>query len=339
MVKLTPFRVEPKAFHETIVMPQFGDILEGDVLRPSPEEGDWQIIDNASSKVPIMDLFGKGNILKRRDATCKLIYSPVARMAARYIEDEKLYGATEDCQEEFYQGCFEDYEQQNWEVFGQHIMEFLNKGVSEDLYVGKYFGDITRASDPSGYWNWNKFNGIWPAYFRYVQLGLVKTPIAIPEGELTPSEAHDLLAEMYAGQDPILKNMPGRDKAFYTSQSVYDAYGDWLFTAGGATFTITELQAGTAKLYYKGIEIRPKYWDGVLTALNGGVNAAHAAILTVRGNFLYKTDSTYGGGPKRNEAVRYWWSDDDNVWRRQIHMRAGTELAAPQLSVLAITEL
>ncbi len=87
---------------------------------------------------------------------------------------------------------------------------------------------------------------------------------------------------------------------------------------------------------YKGIEVRVKPWDGILAGLNGGV-AAHAIVLTVKGNFLFATDNTYGGGPYLNEAVRVWYSNDDNVWKRQIHMKAGTELVNPQMMVLGIT--
>lgn len=337
MINLKPFRVDPKSFHELIIMPQFGDIIDsesGNITQPSDEEGDWMIMDNESSRMPIMDLFGNKNILKRRDATCKLIYSPVARLGTRYIVDEKLYAATEDCQEEFYQGCFEDYSQANFDVFGEQVMPILEKGVASDLYSNKYFGDLTRASDPNGLWSWNKFDGIFTQYLKYVTQGLLAAPIALPSGDVTPLQAFTLLNQMVEEQDELLSTFDDGDKAIYADKKLVRAYWNYLQQTGFTS--IQDRQGGIGKLEVQGIELKIKKWDGILYSLNGGTQA-HAAILTLKGNFLYKTNSKYGGGAKRNEAVRVWWSDDDNVWKRQIHLRAGTEIAAPQHSVLAMT--
>lgn len=340
MVKLTPFRVDPLSFHEMVIMPNFGDVIDdetGSVTIPSMEEGDWMVVDSPKHRVPVIDVFGGTNLIKRRDATCKLIYSPVARLANRWITDENLYAATEDCQEEFYQGCFEDYTNKDWEAFGRNVMPMMEKGVATDLYTNKYFGDLTRQSDPNGLISWNKFDGIWAHYFNYVAEGVVDTPIAIPGGAITPADAYAVLAGLYAGQDQLLDAFDDADKAYFVDKAIYDAYGDWLISgSNNGAISLTDLQAGRARLYFRGIEVKWKKWNGILKQLNGGT-AAHAAILTLRGNFLYKTDSTYGGGPMRNEAVRVYYSEDDDVWRRKIYMRGGTQVAAPQHSVLAIT--
>lgn len=337
MISLVPFKVDPKSFHELIIQPQFGDILDdsGDVLTPSPEEGDWMIVDSTRHNMPVIDMFGGQNLLKRRDATCKLIYSPVAKLGVRYISDEKIYAATEDCQEEFYQGCFEDYEQQNFDIFGENVMPMMEKGVAADLYTNKYFGNLARPSDPNGVWSWNKFPGIFDFYVKYVAAGLVAAPLAIPAAP-TPLQVFTLLNQMVANQDEILDSWEDEEKAIYVNKKLYDLLGDYYILSGVGFIKLDELQAGRARLYVRGIEVKWKKWNGVLKALNGGVQA-HAAILTIKGNFLYKTDSSYGGGPRRDEAVRIWWSDDDNVWRKQIHLRAGTQIAAPQHSVLAWT--
>lgn len=337
MIQITPFRVDPKSFHELIVQPQFGDILgeDGNVTQPSDEEGDWMIIDSQRHSLPIIDMFGGQNLIKRRDATCRLIYSPVAKLGARYITDEKLYAATEDCQEEFYQGCFEDYTAQNFDIFGEKVMPMLEKGVAADLYSNKYFGDITRPSDTNGVWSWNKFNGVFAHYAEYVTQGVVAAPIAIPANP-TPAQVYALLNQMVADQDEILDSWDDSEKAIYVNKKLYDLLGDYYIMGGVGFINLAELQAGRATLAVRGIEVRPKKWNGILKALNGGTQG-HAAILTLKGNFLYKTDSTYGGGPRRNEAVRIWWSDDENVWKRQLHFRSGTNIAAPQHTVLAWT--
>lgn len=340
MIKLIPFKVDAKAFHEMVIMPNFGDIVDenGNVTLPSMEEGDWMVVDSPKHRVPIIDVFGGTNLIKRRDATCKLIYAPVGRLGNRWISGEDLYAATEDCQREFYQGCFEDYSRQDFEKFGSQIMPMLAKGVAADLYTNKYFGDITRAADPNGIISWNKFDGIWAHYFNYVSQGIVEAPIAIPAGAITPANAYALLLSMYSAQDELLDAYDEEDKAFYVDKDIYDAYGNYLLVGNNnGSISLTELQQGHSKLYFNGIEVKPRKWKGILKQLNGGTQA-HAAILTLRGNFLYKTDSTYGGGPYNDEAVRVYYSEDDDVWRRQMHMNGGTQIAAPQHSVLAITE-
>ena len=330
MPELVPFRVEPRAFHELIVMPQFGDVLDaetGQVTIPSDEEGDWMIMDDVVHSRPILDLFGGQNILKRRDATCKLIYSPVARLGARSIKTDKLYAATEDCQEEFYQGCFEDFSQENFDIFGEKVMPIMEKGVATDLYTNKYFGDVTRSSDINGIWSWNKFDGIFTHITKYVADGTIPVgqTFAIAGGAITPAQANTALQAAYDRQDGKMMFFDDDLKAFYVNKKLAQAYYDYLIQSGNTV--LTERMSGAPILFFKGIRVRIKKWDGVLAALNNGVH----------GNFLYGADSKYGGGPRRNEAVRIWWSDDDNVWKRQIHMKSGTEIPAPQHIVLGIT--
>lgn len=338
-MKLTPFRVQPKAFHELIIMPQFGDVLDNDgkVTIPSDEEGDWQIMDDVAYERPIMDIFGGQNILKRRDATCKLIYSPVARLGARYIRTTKLYAAVEDCTEEFYQGAFEDYEQENFEMFFEQVMPIIEKGVATDIYTNKWFGDVSRASDVNGLWSWNKFDGIFTQYAKYIADNTIPAAqtFTIPSGTLTPAQANTALQTAFDKQDGIMKFYDKTMKVFYVDDDLAEAYHDYLVQAGHTV--MSDRMSGKPILYKKGILVKPKKWDGVLAALNAGTEA-HAVILTLQGNFLYGADSKYGGGPKRNEAVRIWYSDDDGVWKRQIHLKAGTEIAAPQHSVFGMTE-
>lgn len=316
MPELKPFRVEPKAMHELIIMPQFGDVLDaetGQVTIPSDEEGDWQIMDDVVYQRPIMDLFGGQNILKRRDATCKLIYSPAARLSARYIRTEKLYAATEDCQEEFYQGCFEDYEQENFDIFFENVMPILEKGVATDIYTNKWFGDVSRSSDVNGVWCWNKFDGIFKHYADYIADGVIPASqtFTIPSGTLTPTQANAALQSAYDKQDGMLMYFDDDLKAFYVDKKLSQAYYDYVIQSGQTV--IADRMSGAPILFFKGIRVKVKKWDGVLAALNAGTEA-HAVILTLQGNFLYGADSKYGGGPRRNEAIRIWWSDDDNVW-------------------------
>lgn len=334
------FKVSSEVFHELVVMPMFGDTLDNNnTLSASTEEGDWSVIDSPKHKVPVIDIFGNTNVLKRRDATCKIIYSPAATLGKRFIYGEDLYAATEDCQGEFYQGSFEDWKKGDWDVFGEKVMPILFKGVAADMFTNKYFGDITRASDPNGIHSWNKFDGLFTQLTKYVDQGIIATPSAIAAGAITPANAVAVLDALYAGQSELLSDMNDEDKAFYVDKDIYDAYGDWLIVGShNGSISYAEMQAGRQRLFYKGIEVKPKKWGGILKALNGGTKA-HAALLTVRGNFIFKTDSTYGGGENRDEAVRMWYSMDDDVFRRQMYVQGGTEVIAPQLVVMAITEI
>lgn len=333
------FRVSSEVFHELVVHPHFGDTLDNnDNLVPSTEEGDWAIIDSPKHRVPVIDVFGHTNVLKRRDASCKIIYSPAAKLSNRWIWGEDLYAATEDCQSEFYQGSFEDWKREDWENFGMHVMPILYKATGTDLFTNKYFGDITRSADPNSIHSWNKFDGVFTQYAKYVSQGIVATPTAIAAGTISAANAYTLLSSMYAAMPELLADMDDEDKCIYVNKDIYDAYGDWLITGtNNGAISYSELQAGRQKLYFKGIEVKPKKWNGILKALNGGTKA-HAAILTVRGNFLFKTDSTYGGGENRDEAVRMWYSMDEDVWKKQLYVQGGTEIIAPQLTVLAITD-
>lgn len=337
-VSLTPFTVSPRSMHELIVMPQFADVLDdnGTVTMPSPEEGDWAIMDDVVVSRPIIDLFGKSNILKRRDATCKIIYSSVGRMSDREIRTTKLYAGIEDCAEEFYQGAFEDWSAENFDVFGSHIMPLMDKAVATDLYTNKYFGDVTRASDVNGIYSWNRFDGIFTWYFRYIADGTIPAAqtFAIAGGDITPSNANAALASAFGKQDGLFKLFPKKDKVIYVDEDLAEAYWDYVVAAGQSS--IQDRMSGKATLYFKGIEVKTKLWSSTLAALNGGT-AAHVVILTLRGNWLFAADSKYGGGPRRNEAIRVWYSMDDDVWRRQLHMKAGTQIIAPQHTVIGIT--
>lgn len=339
-ISLTPFRVAPRQFHELIIMPQFGDTIDtSGVTQPSPEEGDWMIMDNVVYQRPIIDLFGGQNVLKRRDATCKLIPSPVGRLGNRFIRVEELYAYTEDCVKEFYQGCFIDFEQENFDIFFENVMPLLEKAVATDIYTNKYFGDITRAADVNGIWSWNKFDGVFTKIAEYVADGTIPSgqTFSIAGGPITGADAVAALKSAYDKQSVQMKTIDASEKAFYVDQELADAYWDYLVATGSCnTISLADRQAATPIMRYRGIELRVKRWDGILAALNGGTSA-HVVLLTLRGNFVYGTDSNYGGGPRMNEAVRIWYSMDDDIWKRQIHLKAGTQIAAPQFIVLGIT--
>ncbi len=142
--------VGPKSYFELLVKPHFADLLpEGPF---SGTLGEFTVMDDVSSKRKIVDILGNQNILKRRDASCNIVFSPVGKAAIRSIETDEIYGATKHCENEFYKGCLEDYRNKD-PKFRDYIMDFFLKAIRVDVTSNAYFGDIDRAADPSGVWN------------------------------------------------------------------------------------------------------------------------------------------------------------------------------------------
>lgn len=342
LIQLEPFQVAPLAFYELILLPEFGDTIDTTGMpQPSDEEGDWMIMDDVVAKRPIIEVYGGNNVLKRRDQTCKIIYSPIGRLGNRFIYTEEVYAATEDCQREFYQGCFKDFQRKNFQVIYEKMMPILEKAVSVDVYTNKYFGDVSRAADPNGIWSWNKFDGIFTQFAKYIAQGLIPASqtFSIPGGVIAPIDAFNVLSQAYESQPDIMETLDPQDKAFYVDIQLANAYWDYLILTGSCNQnSLSDRQKATPTMFFRGIELRVKRWNGVLAALNGNV-AAHVCLLTIRGNFIFATDKNYGGGPNEDEAVRAWYSMDDDVWRKQIHLRAGTEWGAPTFVVLGMTNI
>ena len=73
--------------------------------------------------------------------------------------------------------------------------------------------------------------------------------------------------------------------------------------------------------------------------MNGNKNA-HACILTIRGNFVFATDKTYGEAtPEGVKALMVWYSYDELTWKYANFMRAGTGIAYPEHMVFAMTNI
>lgn len=326
---------------ELLVQPMFADILPTFTGAYNGTLSEFQVMDNVSLSrgTPLVELFGKGNILKRKEASCKTDWSNVATSGARKITITELYGAVEDCQEEFYQGCLKDFREMS-PKFRALILEYFRKIMYLDLAVNSYFGDVTRAGDTQNRYSWNAYDGIFTKIASYIITGRIPAGqhVSIPAGDITPADAYALLQDMYDRQDEIMDTEADSNKAFYVNKKLAKAYERYLQSVGnGSCCGVEYIQNGIPTLSFEGIPIYVEpLWDSVLKALNGGTQA-HAAILTLRGNFIFGTDKSYGGGPNLNQGLRVWWSDDDEVWRYKMYLAAGTELIAPQHMVVGTT--
>lgn len=340
MPDMIPMTVSSQALYETIIHPHFADLIPAGEYRGTLSE--FTVMNDVTSSRRIIDILGGRNILKRRDASCKIEFSTIGKLKTRRIEVDKIYGAVQDCEDEFYVGCLEDFQNQS-ETFRNYIMDFFEKAIRVDLDSNAYFGDIARADDPSGLWSWNVFDGIFKKYAAYINDGTIAAAqtTAIPDGAVSPTNANAYLDFLFDNQTTIMKSLPPVMKAFYVSDSIFRGYQKFLQNIGGG-FNIEYYTNGIPKLAKEGIPVLLEpTWLPIMTALNGGTEA-NAAILTIRGNFVFATDKSYGVyDSKTNKyvALKVWYSDDDNVWKYVVYMKAGTEVALPEHTVMAITNI
>lgn len=331
------YNVDGNGTFQTIVMPQFGDVLDenGDVMITSAEEGDWTVMDDVPYKETLFELFGSRNLLKRRDATCKIIRSSLGRVGARYITTEKLYIAAENCQQELYRGAFRDWESRS-DVFQERALEIIQRAAGDDIFSNKWFGKESRIANAN--WSLNKFNGIFFWINQAIADGTIPAgqTLTIPDGEITDADAYALLADMVDSQDDILYNSDDADKAIYCDKKLAKKAWRYLVSIGQAT-PAQKAQGMPATFTIEDIEVRTQKWAPILTEL-GGDAFTYAAVLTFKGNFVFATDTKYGKGPNNaGPALSVWYSQDDDVTRWELHLKAGTQLGYAKHAVVALS--
>ena len=328
--------INPAAYYELLVKPNFADLIPDGAYNGTL--GEFTVMDDVSSKRKIVDILGTRNILKRRDASCNITFSPVGKANIRQIETDPLYAATTQCDNEFYQGCLEDFRNSD-PKFTDFIMDFFLKAIKADIDSNAYFGDIERANDTNDVWNWNSFDGVFKQYAKYINDGTIAAnqTTALADGAITPQDAYNYLHWAWGQQDIFLKFMPDNAKAFYVSQSILDAYEEYLILTSGA-FNIQLYANGVPNLKFKRIDVLPEpTWNPIMNALNGGTEA-HAVVLTIRGNFVFATDKTYGERTDEGtKALMVWYDKNSLAWKYANFMRAGTGIAFPEHSVIGLT--
>ncbi|TWP28426.1 hypothetical protein ETU09_05745 [Apibacter muscae] len=340
---MKPLIIESHAMYDLIVHPNFENIAGNYSGSYSGTLNEFTVYNDVSlsNGTPIIDIFSKNNNLQRKDASCKTNWKQIAKGSTRKIKIDELYGATEDCQEEFYQGCLADFSKYS-PKFQEMILNFFKESLGTDLASNSYFGDISRPDDEEEEWSWNKFDGIFAKYAKYIEKGGDLKPTvldAVPEGDISGPQAYAIFKEAYENQSYILQGKPGFSKAFYVDWDLANGLKNYYQQIGANGGIIGYLMNGIPTLMFEDIPVFVEpIWKPVLTRLNKG-KKAHALILTLRGNFLFGTNKNYGGGKDKKQALRVWWSEDDEVWRYKMHLTAGTDIATPQHSVLALTEI
>ncbi len=336
-------QLKPQAFYDLVVQPSFADIKPGDTMYPDTLHL-FEIVDNVSlaNGMSMIDVFQKQNFTRRKDRSCKTVWSQVGTTGSRKLTVTELYSATEFCQEEFYAGDLRDLRDQP-EIFRNITFDILKRGTRMDMLTNVYFGDVSRADDANKVWNWNSYDGAVRKITEYIAdstiaAGQVMT--ALPSGSITPTQAYNALEDAYNRRTDIMDSMLEEDLAFTVDRKFAEAYQKYLIATGTpSNIAPMLLQNGIPVLNYLGIPIYvEKTWNPILSALNSGTEA-HMCILTINGNFVFGTDKKYGGGANLDQAVRVWYSEDDDIWRMKQHMVAGVQMRAPQHTVFGITSI
>lgn len=337
MPRFSKISIPGEKFFEEIVLPSFGDNISDSDVR-NGFFGEFMVMDDVSDSRKIIEITPVGNILKRRDASCKLIPSYVGRADARRISVTELYGYVEHCQQEFYQGCLKDWRSGS-QRFIDRITEYFRKAIREDLIALMYFGDVERVETPGERWALNKFDGIFKQYAQAVASGRVPSSqhFTIPNAVINASNAVAYLESMIQKQDELMGLMADTEKAFYIDKQWADAYEDYLIATGATNgLAVNYVQDGITVRAYKGIPIFVnKMFQPGLKLMTGDTNP-HWGILTIRGNFIFATDKSYGEGPNLDVAFKVWYDWDELLWKFANFLKAGTAIALPEHSVLAL---
>jgi hypothetical protein len=190
-------------------------------------------------------------------------------------------------------------------------------------------------------YNTNKFDGIFTQYQKYIVDGTIPSgqTFNIPAGDISPANSIVYLESMKTRQDDYLDILGDTEKAFYIDQQWADAYEQYLTTVGASsTDGVSYIQNGVRVRAYKGIPIFVnKLFRPVLKQITGDASP-HFGILTLRGNFIFATDKNYGEGPDLNVALKVWYDWDELTWKYLNVLKAGTAIALPENSVLALPE-
>lgn len=323
-------------FFEEIIAPSFGDLVEGRDVR-NGYFGEFMVMDDVPYERKIIDIRRLKNILKRRDASCATVFDPIARAGLRKVSVTELGGAVKFCRDEFYQGCLKDWRNGD-PVFIDKILQYFKNAIATDLISLMYFGDVTlpEDADPDQF-NVNEIDGVFTQYKKYVANG--KIPGAqtfnVPNATMSAANSAVYLESLYSKMDPLMKVMMRDELMFQIDRDWADAYEAYLIATNQVdSATANFVQDGIKVRAYKGIPIFVNPFFNPILAQTIGANA-HFGVLTLRGNFVFATDKEYGTGPNGDEALVVWYSWDEDTWKWKTALKAGTQIALPEHSVLA----
>jgi len=329
------------SFHEAVIQPAFQDIIpQGFPYRGTLNE--FTLMDNVGSKRPIIDIRRVQNILQRRDGSCDVNYKKVVGATTRQISVDEIYGATTFCRNEFYQGALKDWRNRD-PLFGNKVLPYFQGAVNIDVASNSYFGDTDRVTSPTATWSTNVFDGIFKWIKRYIAgavipAGQTAVIAANTNYQTNPAAAYNLIKDLYDKQNPLMYSFEDGQKAFYVCKEIANGYEDYLISVGLDSQGYTLLETGIKVLAYKGIPVlHEPIWTPIITEIKGGT-PGYAAVLTLRGNFVFATDKEYGEGEDGRTALEVWYEKKDMKWYYRLFMKAGTQIALPEHIVVAMSD-
>lgn len=336
------FSIPSLQFFESIIKPAFADLVpEGFPFHGLLNE--FTIMPNVPSSRTIVDIKRTQNILQRRDKSCDIVYKKVFGATTRKITTDEIYGATKICKNEFYQGCLKDWRAGD-PIFAEKILPYFQEAVNTDIASNAYFGDISRVTTGTEIWSTDIFDGVFKWISTYSTAGVIPAgqTISIDSDEdyfTTPADAFHLIESMYNKQPVLMKAFTPLQKAFYVSQEIAEGYVRYLTSVGLNAAGYSVIINGISVIAYQGIPILTEtIWTPILTEINGG-DPAYAAVLTVRGNFVFATDENYGEGPDDKTALMVWYDWNSLSWKYALFLKAGTQIALPEFIVYALTDM
>lgn len=335
------------AFFQSIIAPAYQDFAPTDPMGVAGALSEFTLMDNVVTKRKIVTIRKTGNILQRRDASCDLVYKKIAGADVRQVETTEVYGATQQCSHEFYQDCLKDW-RGNDPLFADKILPYFKQTLALDLVSNAYFGDVSRANNPAAKWSTTVFDGVFKWMVQYYKGGMIDADkgisLAATDFADNPTAARNLIVQMYNKQDTLMRAQPTTDKEFSVTQAIYDGYETYLDqTVGGSTSGASVIVDGQPRVAYKGIPLVVRtLWEPILFELYGA--NANAAVLTLKGNFVFATDKEYGedngeldeSGRPAHDALMVWYEKKDLSWYYQMFLKAGTQIALPEYVVFAV---
>lgn len=337
------FIVPSQSFFSGVIHPAFSALVGGDGVY-SGVLSEFTVMDNVPSKRPIIDIRQKMKILQRRDASCDLNYKKIMGTDKRSIEVSDLYGAVKTCKHEFYQGDLRDWQSEDEATFGAMIQPFFQDAMRIDLAANAWFGDTERTDTAALSFSTCEFDGIFKWLATYTTNGLIAAAqtiaavVADYRSNAGMINAYNLLNAMVAAQPTLLRAIPGMAKAIYVDQAILDGYRKYVRSLGTTSMELVDLYGNGVVMLnaIDGIPIIPvAIWEPILANLNGD-NNHHAAILTMRKNFVFATDKEYGEGENMDEALMIWYERKELSWYYQMFLKGGTQIAEPEMVVYAV---
>lgn len=332
--------IQPLAMFEVIVHPAFTSLVgPGDGVMDGVL-GDFNVIDNCPNRRPIIDITPKFNIMQREDTSCEILYKRIGTTALRYVETTQMYGATQQCKHEFYQGALRDFHN-NREVFEDKITPFFLNATRTDLATNCWFGDVTRTQTAAQTFSTTVFDGIWKWISVYSGNLLPAAQIFTPATTDYRNPAHyvdafNAIDAAWRAQSVLMRAYPNANKVIYCDEATLDGFTEYFKLLGTTSDVIVSwMEKDTKFMSYHGIPIVVvPLWEPVLNLDIYPVVANtyhHAVLLTIRGNFMFATDKTYSGDTEGDgSSLIIFYRQLNRSWYYQQFLLGGTQIFVPE---------